>query len=116
VDVPCTGLGVLGRNADSRWRKEEEDVERMARLQLEILLNAADLVKKKGVMVYSTCTLTQKENDGVIEDFLKKRTDFKKVPSSRFINEKLVDKKGMTRTLPFEHEIDGGFACRLEKI
>lgn len=116
VDAPCTGLGVLGRNADLRWRKKEKDIEKMADLQLKILLNSADLVKKGGVIVYSTCTLTQKENDEVVKDFLKKRTDFKKVSALKFISKRLVDEKGMVRTFPFKHRIDGSFACRLEKI
>ncbi len=116
VDAPCTGLGVLGRNADSRWRKKEKDVYSMADLQLEILLKASDLVKKKGVLVYSTCTLTRKENDGVVENFLKKRTDFKKASALKFVDKKLVDEKGMVRTFPFKHKIDGIFAARLEKI
>ncbi|KPL03777.1 MAG: hypothetical protein AMJ90_03175 [candidate division Zixibacteria bacterium SM23_73_2] len=116
LDAPCTGLGVLGRNADLRWRKKSEEVKRLAKLQLEILLNTADLVKRSGALVYSTCTLTREENDGVVEKFLEKRDDFKKVSAKNFIDKKLVDEKGMVRTFPFEHKLDGSFTCRLERI
>ena len=116
VDAPCTGLGVLGKNSDLRWQKEEGDVKRMKSLQLSILINAANLLKNKGVLVYSTCTITREENDGVVEEFLKQREDFKLSRASRYVNTKVVDKKGMVRTFPHHHFVDGSFGVRLEKV
>jgi 16S rRNA (cytosine967-C5)-methyltransferase len=114
VDAPCSGLGVLGRNPDSRWRKQKEDLLRLQKLQLEILFNAANLVKKGGVLVYSTCTLTREENDFVIEKFLEKRKDFKLTDASLYVDSEVVDESGFVRTFPHIHKMDGGFAARLD--
>jgi 16S rRNA (cytosine967-C5)-methyltransferase len=114
VDAPCSGLGVLGRNPDSRWRKQKEDLLRLQKLQLEILFNAASLVKKGGVLVYSTCTLTREENDQVIRSFLDKRKDFRLVDASLYVNSGVVDESGFVRTFPHIHKMDGGFAARLD--
>jgi 16S rRNA (cytosine967-C5)-methyltransferase len=113
VDAPCSGLGVLGRNPDSRWRKQKEDWERLQKLQLEILFNAANLVKKGGVVVYSTCTLTREENEFVIEKFLEKRRDFKLTDGSLYVDSDVVDESGFVRTFPHIHKMDGIFAARL---
>jgi 16S rRNA (cytosine967-C5)-methyltransferase len=114
VDAPCSGLGVLGRNPDSRWRKQKEDLLRLQKLQLEILFNAASLVKKRGVLVYSTCTLTREENDFVIEKFLEKRRDFRLTDASLYVDSEVVDESGFVRTFPHIHKMDGGFAARLD--
>jgi 16S rRNA (cytosine967-C5)-methyltransferase len=114
VDAPCSGLGVLGRNPDSRWRKQKEDLLRLQKLQLEILFNAANLVKKGGVLVYSTCTLTREENDFVIEKFLEKRRDFKLTDASLYMDSEVVDESGFVRTFPHIHKMDGSFAARLD--
>jgi len=116
VDAPCSALGTLGRNPDARWGKQKEDPSRLQKLQLEILSNAAELLKKGGILVYSTCTITPEENEQVIEKFLKQRDDFTLVDSSPFVDLSVVDDNGMVRTLPHIHKMDGSFACRLEKI
>jgi len=116
VDAPCSGLGVLGRNSDARWRKQKEDLLRLQKLQLKILFNAANLVKKEGVLVYSTCTITQEENDFVIRSFLDKRRDFKLVDASLYVNPEVVDESGFVRTFPHIHKMDGSFAARLELV
>jgi len=115
VDAPCSALGTLGRNPDARWRKQKEDPFRLQKLQLKILSNAAELLKKGGVLVYSTCTITPEENEQVIEKFLEQRKDFSLTDSSHFVDSGVVDQNGMVRTLPHVHKTDGSFACRLEK-
>jgi 16S rRNA (cytosine967-C5)-methyltransferase len=65
VDAPCTGLGVLRRRAEARWRIRPEHVAPLARLQRELLHAAADAVRPGGVVVYSVCTLTYEETVGV---------------------------------------------------
>lgn len=62
VDAPCSGLGVLRRRADARWRITSSDIDQLAVLQAEILRAAADLVRPGGVLVYSVCTLTAQES------------------------------------------------------
>lgn len=116
IDAPCSALGTLGRNSDARWRKQKEDPLRLQKLQTEILSNAAEFLKRGGVLVYSTCTITPEENEQVIEKFLKQRKDFRLADGSHFVDPGLVDQNGMVRTLPHVHKMDGSFACRLEKI
>lgn len=65
VDAPCSGLGVLRRRADARWRIEPADVERLARLQRQLLDEAAGLVRPGGTVAYSVCTLTTAETLGI---------------------------------------------------
>jgi 16S rRNA (cytosine967-C5)-methyltransferase len=116
VDAPCTGLGTLRKNSDLRWQKKEDDVKRMKSLQLSILVNAANLVKKGGALVYATCTMTQEENDEVVEELLSQRDDFRLIRASKYVTAEVVDKRGMVRTFPHQHGIDGSFAARLERI
>jgi 16S rRNA (cytosine967-C5)-methyltransferase len=116
LDAPCSALGTLGRNSDARWRKQEEDLSRLQKLQLQILSNSAELVRKGGILVYSTCTIMPEENEQVIVKFLKKRTDFKLSDSHLFVDPEVLDRNGFVRTLPHLHKMDGSFACRLEKI
>ncbi len=75
VDAPCSGLGVLRRRADARWRIEPADVERLAELQRRIVSRAADLVRPGGVLVYSVCTLTAAETLGVDQHLAATRPD-----------------------------------------
>jgi 16S rRNA (cytosine967-C5)-methyltransferase len=67
VDAPCSGLGVLRRRPDARWRVQPEAVERLAELQRELLAAAIPLVRPGGVLVYSVCTLTASESSAVDE-------------------------------------------------
>lgn len=76
VDAPCSGLGVLRRKPDSRWRKSPELLKELPRLQLEILKSAAKAVKSGGILVYSTCTIAHEENQDVVKAFLQENQDF----------------------------------------
>jgi len=70
VDAPCSGLGTLRRHPEKRWRLRPESIERTAAVAEAMLLNAASLVRPGGFVVYSTCTVTERENRQVIEGFL----------------------------------------------
>jgi 16S rRNA (cytosine967-C5)-methyltransferase len=67
LDAPCTGLGVLRRRPEARWRITEDAVPQLAGLQRELLAAAADLVRPGGRLVYSVCTLTRAETTSVDE-------------------------------------------------
>lgn len=69
VDAPCSGLGSLRRRPDARWRIDAEAPERLAALQYDLVTAAAGLVRPGGRIIYSVCTLTREETDGVIERF-----------------------------------------------
>ena len=77
VDVPCSGYGVIRKKPEILYSKNRENIEELAKLQLEILNSAADILKDGGELVYSTCTITDKENTNNIEKFLKERKQFK---------------------------------------
>ena len=74
-DVPCSGLGVMRRKPEIRY-KSPEDFDTLPALQLQILQQAARLVKAGGVLQYSTCTLRPEENEAVVSAFLAENTDF----------------------------------------
>jgi 16S rRNA (cytosine967-C5)-methyltransferase len=80
VDAPCTGLGVLRRRADARWRVRTRDVAELAGLQRELLASAAGAVKPGGRLVYSVCTLTSLETVGVDAFAASELPDFVAVP------------------------------------
>jgi len=77
VDAPCSGLGVLRRRPDARWRKEPGLLEELPILQLAILEGAAEALKPGGVLVYSTCTIGAEENQQVVERFLETHREFR---------------------------------------
>ncbi|MBW1800591.1 MAG: 16S rRNA (cytosine(967)-C(5))-methyltransferase RsmB [Deltaproteobacteria bacterium] len=114
VDAPCSGLGVLSRHPDGKWNRSESDISRMARLQQGILNGAASLLRKKGRMLYVTCTITREENEGVVTRFLEHRHDFQRENMKDHIpgwGKALVDDQGYFRTFPHIHHMDGFFAA-----
>lgn len=70
LDVPCSGLGVLRRNPDKKWKLMPSELERLVRLQEEILKSYSSFVKPGGKLVYATCSVLPKENDEQIKKFL----------------------------------------------
>ena len=112
VDAPCSGLGTLRRNPEIRWRLAPTDLNRCMRLQKRLLLSAADCVKPGGRLIYSVCTVTPEENEIVIADFLRKRTDFGSVPPLNLPGV-LIDSRGFLRTSTPHHDMDGFFGAIL---
>ncbi|MCM3569113.1 16S rRNA (cytosine(967)-C(5))-methyltransferase RsmB [Neobacillus mesonae] len=78
LDAPCSGLGVMRRKPDIKYRKQEQDVEQLSRVQQKLLNAVAPLVKKEGILVYSTCTVDKQENELAIQAFLKDHPEFEK--------------------------------------
>lgn len=118
IDAPCSGLGVLRRRADARWRKELTQTHELARLQLEILLGSRQALKPGGVLVYSTCSVAPEENQQVIRQFLAEAKEFSLVPLELpFMPDDLqaAAKQGWVQFLPQRHGTDGFFICRMQK-
>ncbi len=110
VDAPCTGLGVLRRNPDTKWKRTKNDMARLAASQKKILNAASNLVRPGGILVYAVCSCEKEENEDVIMHFLKKRKDFsidEKPPGA------MTDSRGFLKTYPELHDMDGFFACRM---
>ena len=76
IDAPCSGIGVLKRNPDSKWKLEPEFVDNIIKTQAEILENYAQLVKVGGKMVYATCSILPSENENQVKNFLKNHPEF----------------------------------------
>ena len=119
VDAPCSGLGVLRRRPDARWRKEPGQIAELAGLQAEILDCAACCVKPGGVMVYSTCTITREENLGQVESFLSRHPDFIMDDLTLLLPRELDNdgslERGYVQILPGWNKMDGFFIARMRK-
>ncbi len=76
VDAPCTGLGVLSRRPDTKWKRRPQDVLELSRVQKELLASAAVILPQNGRLIYITCTLTRQENQDQVADFLDAHQDF----------------------------------------
>jgi len=70
IDAPCSGLGVLKRNPDSKWKLQPEFIENIKNTQQEILQNYSKIVKPAGKLVYATCSILPSENQNQIKQFL----------------------------------------------
>ncbi len=115
VDAPCSGLGVLGKKPDIKWKREPEDIVAMAALQLEILENASAMVRQGGHLVYSTCTTEPAENEEIVAAFLQRHPEFELVPATVILRSSVVDERGFLHTLPHRHGTDGMFGARLHR-
>ena len=113
VDAPCSGLGIIRKKPDIRYRDLKEN-EALPALQKKILANQARYVKKGGVLLYSTCTLLPGENQEVVEDFLKTHPAFslEKLPLPEIFPENTT---GMLTLLPGQWDTDGFFISKMRR-
>jgi 16S rRNA (cytosine967-C5)-methyltransferase len=102
IDAPCSGLGVLKRNPDSKWKLQPDFLEKVKNTQAEILDKYSQILKIGGQMVYATCSILPSENEKQVEKFLKNHPEFK------FISENKVS--------PSKSGFDGFYMALLEKI
>ncbi|GGF85090.1 ribosomal RNA small subunit methyltransferase B [Paenibacillus albidus] len=120
LDAPCSGLGVIRRKPDLKWRKQQEDVESVAVLQEQLLQSVSALLKPGGILVYSTCTTEKKENDEVVAAFLQRNPGFKAVSFDtplwdRLKGTALAGSEGI-QLLPQHYGSDGFYICRLQRV
>ena len=113
ADVPCSGYGIIRKKPDIRYKLPDKMAE-LPQLQLEILKNQARYVRKGGTLLYSTCTLAYRENEGVVENFLKENPDFylQKLPLPEGIKQ---TGDGMLRLIPGQYDTDGFFICCMRR-
>ncbi len=100
LDVPCSGLGVIKRNPDTKWKLTEEVIEKTKSLQYSILNDYSTMLKSGGQMVYSTCSILPSENQGQVRRFLKEHDDFE-----------LIEEKSILPSLGF----DGFYMALIKK-
>ncbi len=114
VDAPCTGTGTIRHNPEIRYFLKAEDVAELSRKQLEILKNASKLLKKKGKLIYSTCSLETEENEAVVNKFLAENARFGK--KTEDLPRQFLTENGFARTFPHSADMDGFFISVFEKI
>jgi 16S rRNA (cytosine967-C5)-methyltransferase len=118
LDAPCTGLGVLQKNPDGKWRLTARDIERNSARQLTLLTRAAPHLKTGGILVYVVCSLEPEENEQVVDTFLQKHPEFAIHPGSLGDIEdlnSLLTPRGFLSTIPHLSKMDGFFAAALIK-
>lgn len=113
VDAPCSGIGLIRRKPDIRYRKESSDFSNLHDIQLKILDSASKSLKKNGIMVYSTCTIFDEENFDVIKAFLASHEDFEQVTISHEKNDIITD--GCIFLTPEMYHTDGFFVAKFRK-
>jgi 16S rRNA (cytosine967-C5)-methyltransferase len=119
VDAPCSGTGALRRHPEKRWRVTPEQIDELARLQRSMLASAARLVRPGGVVVYSTCSILQQENDSVVGDMLTEGADEFAIRSVADIVPgewaSFVTPEGFFQSLPAAGGPDGHFVAVLAR-
>lgn len=114
ADVPCSGLGVIRKKPDIRY-KDLNALAKLPEVQQRILDNLSGYVHPGGVLIYSTCTILKRENEEVVYRFLETHPDFQLEPFP--VPDKLPkgENCGMLTLLPHVHETDGFFICKLRR-
>ena len=118
ADVPCSGFGLLRKKPDLRLHRDGTAIDQLLPIQWRILQASADCVKKGGVLVYSTCTLCKKENEGMIRRFLSQREDFIPEDLTALLPSGIscdTAKDGFVTLYPHIHGTDGFFIARLRR-
>ncbi|KAJ6007319.1 25S rRNA (cytosine(2870)-C(5))-methyltransferase [Penicillium herquei] len=131
LDAPCTGTGVISKDAGVKTSKNERDFLAIPHMQRQLLLAAIDSVdhssKTGGYLVYSTCSVTVEENEAVVQYVLRKRPNVKIVDTglgdfgspgfTNYMGKKFDAKMALTRRyFPHRENVDGFYVCKLKKI
>jgi len=118
VDAPCSGLGVLRRNPEARWRLTPDEVGAFPARQLALLESYAPLVEPGGRLVFATCTFLRAEDEGVVESFLSRHDAFRVMPIKEILGAARASQMGdgtFLRTWPHRQGTDGFFAAVLRR-
>lgn len=122
LDAPCSGLGVLNRRSDSRWKKKPEEITELSHIQSTLLQIAGQTVSPGGVLVYSTCTINKFENEAVVNGFLAENPAFQLEAMDRLLDflpldetDRLDTQQGFLTLMPGKYETDGMFYARMRR-
>ncbi|HEV2173251.1 MAG TPA: 16S rRNA (cytosine(967)-C(5))-methyltransferase RsmB [Nitrospira sp.] len=119
VDAPCSGLGVLRRHPEAKWRKDSEAFERHHTVQFQILESVAPCLRPGGVLVYSTCSTEPEENESVIDQFLRAHAGFRRESVAPWLPEagqRFLTERGDLSTMGNCLSMDGFYAARLKRV
>ena len=115
LDAPCSATGVIRRHPDIKWLRRNEDIEQLAELQKRILETLWKKLKPGGTLLYATCSILPQENKEQMKAFLA-HNNAKLIPIDNDLNEnESIDSPGW-QILPGEHNMDGFYYCRLQKV
>ena len=118
ADLPCSGLGVIGKKTDLKYKMTKETQDELVQLQRQILSKVVAYVKEDGTLIYSTCTIHEGENMGNVHWFLKEYPQFELTSIEEFLCDDLklsVQEKGCLQLLPGVHQSDGFFIAKFKK-
>lgn len=118
ADLPCSGLGVLKKKSDIKYRMSQKQIDELVQLQRSILKNAVTYVKVGGTLIYSTCTVAREENDLQVEWILE-NLPLKLVSLEGCISEALLkntEREGTLQLLPGREKADGFFLAKFQKV
>lgn len=119
ADLPCSGLGVLGKKNDIKYKASKETIQELVKLQREILTTITAYVKKGGIAIYSTCTVNLEENNKNVSWFLENfKNEFELEELDQFLPESLRNeqtKEGYLQLFPGVHQTDGFFLAKFRK-
>ena len=118
ADLPCSGLGVLAKKTDLKYKATKEGADSLAKLQREMLKNVQAYVKDEGKLVYSTCTINSAENMDNVHWFLNQYPEFELIDIHGSLCEELqkdVKENGCIQLLPGVHQSDGFFLACMKK-
>lgn len=113
VDAPCSGTGTWSRNPDARWRTDPENINHISQTQSDLLNRASDHVKPGGKLVYSVCTVTNREGPEIVSAFLKKHPDFERMPFQHPLN--TGQASGEIQIMPDEGPCDGMYIAVMKR-
>ncbi|ORC84743.1 nucleolar protein [Trypanosoma theileri] len=125
LDAPCTGSGIISRDASIKSSKHLDDVQRASQQQRALLLAAIDAVRVGGHVVYSTCSFLVEENEAVVDFALRRRgvvavemgLPFGRPALTKYRHHRFHEKLQCARRfLPHVHNMDGFFVCKLKKV
>ena len=119
ADLPCSGLGVLGKKTDLKYKMSAQTQEDLVDLQRNILSTVQAYVKPGGTLIYSTCTIHKEENEGKVHWFLEQFPEYELVPLKDSLCQELqesVKEEGCLQLLPGIHESDGFFIAKFKKV
>jgi len=118
LDAPCSGLGVMRRNPDIKWRSSKKNLTKYKTRQLRLLENSGRLLKPSGILVYAVCSPEPEENEAVVNEFLINHDEF--VINKEFgqLPDTLcaaADVPGVFKSFPHLMQMDGFYAVRLQR-
>ena len=116
-DAPCSGLGIMGKKRDIKYRLTPENLTDVVKLQRQILETVWKYVKKDGILMYSTCTINREENEKQVQ-WIVEHLPFEVVSMKEFLPKELKEEESQwgLQLLPGIHETDGFFLCKLRRV